>query len=167
MLVTHTGAHYLLGAQGLEERDIHGQTALSYAAEEGHGEVVALLLGKGAQASTRDNNSMTPLMKACDNGHLDVVRMLVQHTGGGALDARDRNKGWTALHGAAYWGHEEMVRLLLFAGADPTVTDNEGRTALDISEEVEDADEEWRDDRARCMAVFKVSEPTCGGLCSD
>jgi hypothetical protein len=109
---------------------------------------------------------MTPLMCACDNGHLDVVKMLVQHMGGQGLDERS-NRGVTALYWAAHGGIEEVVRFLLVSGADPRITDSEGRTPLDISEEREDISEEWRDGRTRCVAVFKVSEPTCGGPHGD
>jgi ankyrin repeat protein len=159
MLVTHTGA------QGLEDRDIEGRTPLWYAGGEGHGEVVVFLLGKGAQASTSDNHNVTPLRSACDKGHLDMVRMLVQHTGVQGLDARDTRYRWTGLHGAAFWGREEVVRVLLLSGADSTITDNEGRTPLEVAtleldEDTKDGDEEWTDRRARCVAVFKVSEPT-------
>jgi hypothetical protein len=162
MLVQHTGG------DGLEERDTDGRTALHYAAGGGHGEVVAFLLGKGAQASTRDNRHVTALMEACDNGHLDVVRMLVQHTGGEGLDDRDEIDGWTALHHAVGWNRAEVVRFLLFSGADPTTTDIKGRTPLDISQEgAKGGEEEWRARCARCVAVFEVSEPTCGGPCGD
>jgi ankyrin repeat protein len=169
MLVMHTRAQS--GAQGLEQRDLNGKTALRCAAQEGHGEVVAFLLCNGAQASTRDNDNVTPLMSACDDGHLDVVRMLVQHTGWGGLDARDEIHGWTALHRAAFWGRAEVVRFLL-AGADPTITDNKGRTAHELAQEDEeeeyvDMHEALRARRSRCVAVFKVSEPTCGGPCGD
>jgi ankyrin repeat protein len=154
MLVTHTGA------QGLEVRDRDGKTALRCAAEGGHGEVVAFLLGKGAQASTRDDENVTPLMMACDNGHLDVIRMLVQHTGGERLDARDEKNDWTALHGAAFYGHEKVVRFLLFAGADLTIMDKKGRTAhalatLEQPEHVDMHEELWAR-CARCVALFKV-----------
>jgi ankyrin repeat protein len=164
MLVAHTGA------QGLEDRDRSGKTALRCAAGAGHGEVVVFLLSKGAQASTRADDSATPLMWAGIKGHLDVVRMLVQHTGGEGLDIRDEINGWTALHGAADWGHEEVVRFLLFAGADPTITDNKGRTPLDLLQQREGhggMDEEWRARRSRCVPLSKVSEPTCGGPCGD
>jgi ankyrin repeat protein len=165
MLVMHTGA------QGLEDQDRSGKTALRYAAQAGHEEAVAFLLGKGAEASARDIDNETPLMRACDNGHLGVVRMLVQHTGGGGVDARDGSQGWTALHGAASEGREEVVRFLLLSGADPMITDSKGRTAhaLATPEQPEHVDmhEELRTRRARCVAVFRVSEPTCGGPCGD
>ena len=37
------------------------------------------------------------------------------------------NYGWAALIEASYWGNEDIVKLLLKAGAKP---DNNGRTAL-------------------------------------
>jgi ankyrin repeat protein len=160
MLVTHTGLH------GLEDRDLNEKTALHHAAVNGHGEVVAFLLGKGAQASTRDQHKSTPLICACEISGLDVVRMLVQHTGGEGLDARNEDYGWTALHGAAFYGREEVVKFLLLAGADSSITDNEGRTAEEIATQeqyrYQDGYGERRYNCARCVAVFKVSEPTCG-----
>jgi ankyrin repeat protein len=154
MLVAHTEA------QGLDDRDIKGGTVLHYAARGGNGEVVAFLLGKGAQASTRDNYNVTPFMVACIKGHLGVVRMLLHHTGGEGLDARDDENGWTALHGAAFLGCEEVVRFLLLSGADPMITDSKGRTphALATPEQPEHVDmhEELRARCARCVAVFKV-----------
>jgi hypothetical protein len=144
---------------------LYGMTALLYAAVQGHEEVVAFLLEKGAQSTTRDDDNVTPLMLACGYGHLDVVRMLVQHTGGEGIDARDGIHDWTALHHAACGSHEQIVRFLLFAGADPTLTDNEGRTPQEVAtpELDEDMDdEEWRARCARCVAVFEVSEHTYG-----
>jgi ankyrin repeat protein len=107
-----------------------GRTALHYAAEEGYEEVVALLLDNGAHANSRDEYGRTPLMRACINGHLDVVKMLVHHIEGQGLQARSDN-GWTAMHCAAYWGHQEVVRFLLLAGADPTIMNN-GKDATRI-----------------------------------
>jgi ankyrin repeat protein len=161
MLVTHTGA------KGLEDRDLDGRTALRYAAAGGHGEVVAFLLEKGAQASTRDDDNVTPLTMACINGHLDVVRMLVQHTGEEGRDDRVETDSWTPLHHATAWGREEVVRFLLMSKADPSITDYEGRTPFDLLQEREDETESLRACRPQCMAVFKVSEPTCGGPCGD
>jgi ankyrin repeat protein len=131
-----------------------GNTALHYAAGRGYEEVLALLLRKGTHASSRDHQGMTPLLWVCVHGHLGMVKMLVQHMKGQGLNEESED-GWTALHYAAYWGHEEVVRLLLLAGADPTITDNEGRTPRALAEENDDS-EFVREARARCVAVFQV-----------
>ena len=41
--------------------------------------------------------------------------------------------GWTALHLAAHFGHVEVVRLLLAAGADPETGNHEGQTPADVA----------------------------------
>jgi ankyrin repeat protein len=136
-----------------------GRTALHYAAGWGYEEVAALLLDKGAHANSRDQYGTTPLMRACVNGNLSVVRMLLQHRQGQGLQERS-DRGWTALHNAASSGHEEVVRFLLLAGADPTITNNEGRTPRALAEE-NDYNQRVREGRARCVAVFQVSPLTC------
>jgi ankyrin repeat protein len=136
-----------------------GNTALHSAATMGYEEVVALLLDTGAHANTRDRQGVTPIMLACDNDHLGVVKMLVQHIEGQGLN--DGNvDGWTALHHATRWGHDEVVRFLLLAGADPTIRDNRGRTPRALGEGNHSIDI-FREGRARCVAVFQVSPLTC------
>jgi ankyrin repeat protein len=137
-----------------------GNTPLHYAAGRGYEELVALLLSKGAHANSRDRRGMTPCMWASDNGHLGVVKMLAQHMGGQGLEERSED-GCTALHCAAYWGREEVVRFLLLAGADPTITDNEGTTPRAITEQNHHI-EIVREGRARCVAVLQVRPLTCG-----
>jgi ankyrin repeat protein len=156
-----------MGTQGLADRGGQGWTALHYAALGGHAEVLSYLLEQGADASIRNDAGRTPLIVAVDKGHVGAVRVLVQHTGTQALLQGDM-EGKTALHLAAREGYEEVLRILLFAGADPTITDSEGRTASALLQEDHvDIDEEWRHRRARCVAVFEVSDRTCAGPRGD
>lgn len=100
----HLGAVKLLlhhtGGEGLEDQDDEGQTALSYAAQEGHEEVVDYLLSNEARADCRDELGVTPLLMAASHGYLGVVQTIVRHTGTQLLDDRDE-EGLTALHHAA------------------------------------------------------------------
>ncbi len=41
--------------------------------------------------------------------------------------------GDTPLMGASFWGKPEVVRVLLAAGADKDLRNNDGKTALDIA----------------------------------
>jgi ankyrin repeat protein len=125
----------VVGAQGLEERDEDGWTALHYAAVRGHAEIAATLLRFGAHANTKDSDGLTPLMIACDDGEVGVLRVLLRHTGEQGLQERDA-EGRTALHLAC--GYDgcatDLVRALLLAGADPTVVDNDGATPRTLAE---------------------------------
>jgi ankyrin repeat protein len=136
-----------------------GFTAVHWAAQKGHVEVVTLLLSKGAHADIRIDG-VTPLMWASGYGRLEVVKVLVQHMRGQGLDERTE-VGMTALHFAACMGHEEVVRFLLFAGADPTITNNEGRTPRALAEETMTYSESLRQGRARCVAVLQVRPLAC------
>jgi ankyrin repeat protein len=137
-----------MGGGALEETGEIGRRALHFAAFGGHEEVAAFLLSKGAQVNSRDFLDQTPLMLACEKGHVGVVRMLAQHMGEEGLKETDAN-GRTILHWAVEKGYHEAVKLLLLAGADPTITDNEGRTPRALAE-----GEEGR--AAQCVVAFKV-----------
>ena len=66
----------------------YGVTALGFAADGGHLEVVKLLLESGAEMRTPDSfYSATPLMRALANGRLEVVKLLLKEgsPGGGQV----------------------------------------------------------------------------------
>lgn len=48
---------------------------------------------------------------------------------------KDKKKEWTALHAVAKASRKALIRILLLAGADPTVRDALGRTPYDVAEE--------------------------------
>jgi cytohesin len=122
MLAEHMETHGVGGTAWMGGRGV----ALRMAACAGHTDVVRFLLGKGAHANdTVRNGDITPLMMACYGGHLGVVQVFIQHMGGRGLDVADV-EGRTAMHWAAREGREEVVRALLLAGADPSITDMYG-----------------------------------------
>lgn len=104
-----------------------GETALALAALNGHGEIVRLLVEKGAPIN---GQSWAPLHYAVFNGHQDIVRYLIEQ--GAHLNARAPNRH-TPLMLAARNGHGEIVRMLLAAGANPELGDLEGQDALTIA----------------------------------
>ncbi|RYP43640.1 hypothetical protein DL768_009815 [Monosporascus sp. mg162] len=103
------------------------QTQLSWAAENGHKEIVQLLLDKGAETDAKDNGDQTPLWWAAEKGHKEIVQLLLDK--GAKTDAKDNN-GLTPLWWAAEKGHKEIVQLLLDEGAKTDTKDYNGRTPL-------------------------------------
>jgi ankyrin repeat protein len=140
VLLQHTGG------QGLEATDDCGKTALHLAAMKGQEETTAFLLGQGANINAVADMKRTPLMLACMESHVGVARVLLQHMGEKGLQATDWERK-TALHLAAKKGHGEIVRLLLFAGADHAVKDEKRNTPRALAAY-------WG--KAECVAIFKV-----------
>ena len=105
-----------------------GQTPLSWAARNGHEAVVKLLLEKGAELETKDENYVrTPLSWAARYGHEAVVKLLLEK--GAELETKSKSSQ-TPLSWAAANGHEAVVKLLLEKGAELETKSNSGRTPL-------------------------------------
>jgi ankyrin repeat protein len=121
--------------------DRRGQTALMWAAAEGHADVVQALIDAGADFKTRLMSGFTPLLFAVRDGRLDVVRTLLK---AGAdpnetipLDGPRRRgyggrlppAGASVLLEAVANAHYELAAALLEAGANPNA-DQPGYTVL-------------------------------------
>jgi ankyrin repeat protein len=129
------------GARVDSKDDRRGQTALMWAAAEGHAVVVQTLIDAGADFRARVPSGFTPLLFAVREGRLDAVRVLlkagadVNETipvdgarrrgyGGGLPPA-----GATPLLLAVKNAHFELAAALLDAGANPNA-DGPGYTVL-------------------------------------
>jgi ankyrin repeat protein len=106
-----------------------GGTALHYAAEEGHKEVVVYLLDNGADPMHLDQSGWTPLIGACVRGDLRLVLLLLEHVGGQGLETRDIC-GHTVLQLAVFGRQEEVAAELLRHGARAGTVDNCGISTL-------------------------------------
>jgi ankyrin repeat protein len=112
--------------------DMFEHEALHFAA--GHGDLgrVKRLLAEGHPINAFDDLSWTPLHHAADRHHLDVVRHLI--ASGADVNARDEKRiGDTVLKLVAETCSLELARILVNAGADPTIPGWMGLTALDKS----------------------------------
>ena len=66
--------------------NVKGTSALHLASENGHPEIVDILLKSGSVITASDNKGNSALHYAASNGHLDIVRMLVE-IGGSDVEA--------------------------------------------------------------------------------
>jgi ankyrin repeat protein len=95
--------------------------------------MLEILLPAGPDLTIRNRFGGVSVIPAAERGHVDYVRRVVQ-TGTDVNHVND--PGWTALLEAVVYGdgsppYQEIVRILLDAGADPGIRDANGRTALD------------------------------------
>ena len=124
----------------VDSRDQYGRSPLLYAAKNGHGAVVRLLLARDdVKVNSMDRNGMTPLSIAALNGHDAVVRLLLAREdiainsgievetaplphiikeACSAVVSQEQQQeqsrfGLTPLSNAAEKGHDTVVRLLL------------------------------------------------------
>jgi len=124
-LVDEVGAELSLGDRR------YGQTALHFAACKDHGRTAQALLDLGADVMCRDAAGWTPLHVAARACAIDVASVLLGALPTDRIDVCGPGQQ-TPLHRAAFWGHTEVVTLLLQGGASRAAVDNRGRTPFDI-----------------------------------
>ncbi|EQC1015203.1 ankyrin repeat domain-containing protein [Pseudomonas aeruginosa] len=102
------------------------------AGAEGRLEILRLTLLHGADLKSTNRYGGTALIPACERGHVEVVKTLLQ----AGVDPNHVNKlGWTGLLEAILLSdggprHQEIVRLLIDAGADVNLADADSVSPL-------------------------------------
>ncbi|CAH0562061.1 unnamed protein product [Brassicogethes aeneus] len=113
--------------------DASGNTAMHYAVSHGNFDVVSILLDSKVCDINKPNNTgytsvmLVSLAKVKSDTHANVVRRLFQLAD---VNIRAKQHGQTALMLAVSHGRLDMVSMLLEAGADINIQDEDGSTAL-------------------------------------
>lgn len=102
------------------------------AGASGRTEIVAAMLPLKLDLSLRNRYGGNALIPACEREHVETVKLLL--TSG--IDVNHvNNLGWTCLLEIVILGdggprHQEVAKLVLAAGADPSLADKDGVTPL-------------------------------------
>ncbi|KAF0290249.1 KN motif and ankyrin repeat domain-containing protein 1 [Amphibalanus amphitrite] len=113
--------------------DNNSNTVMHYAVSHGNFDVVSVLLDSKVVDVQRQNNAgytcimLLSLAHITSETHRQVVRRLFQN---GDVNVRAKQHGQTALMLAVSHGRLDMVNLLLEAGADINIQDEDGSTSL-------------------------------------
>lgn len=102
-----------------------GRTPLTIAVRNGDLPVARALLSYGADPDLQETVGLraTPLMLSTSAPHLDIAQLLLEN--GATVNRVDVN-GDPAINWAAYYGHADMVGLLLSGGANPSIETRHG-----------------------------------------
>jgi ankyrin repeat protein len=151
--ITRGGRRNQLHQSDFVKITVAGATPFLLAAASGDVAVMRLLLAKGADPKITTNDGVTALMAAAGvgladdrmpqeaQGALQAVKMLVEEVDFD-VNAVSKDLAWTALHGAAYIGANDIIQYLVDKGAKPDVKDEMGQTPLTIAE----GDPNWLSD---------------------
>jgi uncharacterized protein len=137
----------------VNQRNAKGETPLMIAAIRGHLDAARQLIQRGADVNMP---GWTPLHYAASRPDPDsaaMVRLLLEHHA--YIDAESPNRS-TPLMLAAMYGHRDLVKLLLDEGADPSLRNEQGLTAVDFARRAD------RDDLAEQIAQRLRQRPVPG-----
>src|SRR5215470_2939700 len=137
-----------LGAdRGVDQMLTIGTTPLLRAAKAMDAPVIELLLKHGANLNLPNIRGMVPIVAAAGVGSVDadtrgwfttedvqqraIASLELLLKAGGDVNTSDPQRGSTLLHGAAFWGWNDVVKYLVQKGAKLDAKDNRGFTPID------------------------------------
>lgn len=141
----------LLGNNIQSRPKARGKTALAYAAENGHAEVVEFLIRSGVPVDERDQRRRTALMHAIGKRQSGTVAILLAH--GASMNVRD-TAGWTPLYLALMTKSTDIAVSLIDAGAGCQAVDYNGDHALVIAA--------WLGNQEVVQTLLDSSDPVDG-----
>ena len=111
--------------------DAQGVTALMSAAFNGHSDIVLMLLDHGAGIDRRDVMGRTALLYAATGPFPGTVKILLDK--GAEPNVVDSDEHFSPLMHAAAEGNLDVVKILVEAGADMSLTDVDGDDAISFA----------------------------------
>ena len=118
----------LLESESVSSEELnHG---LIIAVNEGHEQILRILLAHRADVNYKPNDGQSALMIATRKGFEKVVRLLIRR--GANINGKD-NYGETPLMVAAMEGQREVVKVLLEEGTNRNIKNRKGLTAWDLA----------------------------------
>ena len=108
----------------------YGETALHYAGKHGPVDIIRTFLEARANPNIRDRNLRTALhfvSERRDDGVAEIVSLLIDY---GATTDDQAWLGHTALHSAAWYKDDTIIKALLKAGANTNIQDRDKQTPL-------------------------------------
>ena len=111
----------------INQKDHHGDTPLHEACLRGNLTIVKELLNHGAEIFARNIDSEVPVHAACKEGYVEIVKEILRRNRDEAkklAEAHD-NRFNAPMHLAVESGDIETVKVLLVAGANPSVQNND------------------------------------------
>ncbi len=112
----------------INETNSDGRTLLHDAVIHGEIEIVSELMRNFADVNILDSNNRNVLFDAIDFGEEKLITKILS-TGELNINTADCN-GHTVLHHREVLENDELAKILLQYGADPTINDQEGRNFL-------------------------------------
>ncbi len=102
------------------------------AGASGRAEIIAAMMPRKPDLTIRNRYGGNALIPACERAHVEAVKLLL--TSGIDVD-HVNDLGWTCLLEIVILGdggprHQEVAKLVLAAGADPSLADKDGVTPL-------------------------------------
>lgn len=122
---------------GIDSQNKSGLTPIQIAIKHGKYDIFTLLLSKGANVNTDGYLGKTALHAAAkteDSRFLTDILLKVKEVSINAVDYQ----GQTPLHIAAHYNEYDNMKILIDNGADKTLGDHGGKTALDYNKILQD-----------------------------